>query len=351
MSKFTATYYGSEEVMYSRSDNFTQWYKKDLGTTLLFILNTDVDYIEKLVESYPAEPITDPDLIELGYKYSVLPPTPQEYDSIIEQFFPLRAYQIEEWEKLYLEVFPQEDIRGFREGLSDIKKLIDIIEGRPEYMNYSFLSRYLAECVAFSNCTIHLEEYKINGPLSDGELENLANQSIEDRLAETYQHFITKVESEPNRHKYTIPEYRLEGIVLSSLFEIARCGKIVKKCKNCGRYFIPANRYDALYCDNPSPIAPELSCKEYGSQRLWYERQKDDELATLSRNILSAKSMLAKRNPDIVEYKTSYNYFRAERIKWKKAVESGSKSRKEYREWLLLMQSQKVIKEAVSNPG
>lgn len=345
MSKFTATFYGGEEVMYSGSDNSTRWYKKDLGTTLLSILNTDVDDIENIVKSYPVRPITNPDLIELGYEYSVIPPTSKEYESIIRDFPPLTAYQIEEWKELYLEVFPKEDIRSFRDCLSEIKTLIDITEGRPEYMNYSFLNRYLVECIAFSNCTIHLEEYKINGPMSSEEVESLFNQSIEDRLAQTYQHFITKVETEPNRYKYTIPEYRLEGIVLSSLLEIARCGKIVKKCKNCGRYFIPANRSDALYCDNPSPIMPELSCKEYGSQRLWYERQKDDELATLSRNILSAKSMLTKRNPDIVEYRSSYDYFRTERIKWKKAVESGSKSREEYRAWLLQMQSQKVIKE------
>ena len=348
MSKFTATFYGTEEAMYSGSDNCTKWYKKDMGATLLSVLNTDVDFIEKLVKDYPVKPITDPDLLELGYSYSVIRPTPDEYDIIVEKFFPLTAYQIEDWENLYLELFPQEDIRSFRDSLSDIKELLKIIEGQPEYMNYSFLSRYLAKCVTFSNCTLLLREYKIDGPLSFEESESLINQSLANRLAKTYQHFITTVDSEPNRYKYTIPEYRLEGVVLSSLLELARCGKIVKKCKNCGRYFIPANRSDVLYCDNPSPVAPDLSCKEYGSQRLWYERQKDDEIATLSRNILSAKSMLAKRNPDIVAYQTSYNYFRTERIKWKKDVELGLRSREEYREWLVYMQNQKIIKEAAN---
>ena len=55
MSKFTATFYGGEEVMYSGSDNSTRWYKKDLGTTLLSILNTDVDDIENIVKSYPGK--------------------------------------------------------------------------------------------------------------------------------------------------------------------------------------------------------------------------------------------------------------------------------------------------------
>lgn len=58
--------------------------------------------------------------------------------------------------------------------------------------------------------------------------------------------------------------------------------------------------------------------------------------------------MLAKRNPDIPEYAASYEYFKAERLIWKKAVDEGSKAKEEYREWLLLMQSQKVIKGAVN---
>jgi hypothetical protein len=58
--------------------------------------------------------------------------------------------------------------------------------------------------------------------------------------------------------------------------------------------------------------------------------------------------MLAKRNSDIPDYKFSYDYFRKERLKWKRAVESGEKTRDEYRKWLLQMQSQKIIKEATN---
>ena len=54
--------------------------------------------------------------------------------------------------------------------------------------------------------------------------------------------------------------------------------------------------------------------------------------------------MLAKRNPDIPEYAQSYNYLKIERKKWKAAVRDGRKTRDEYREWLLTMQEQKIIK-------
>ena len=178
----------------------------------------------------------------------------------------------------------------------------------------------------------------------------MCHASISDCLNIAYANYLKNENPKATDYFYKNLSPRLEGIAYSSILELARNGKIIRKCKNCGKYFIPENRADTLYCNNLSPQNSAMTCKQYGSQRLWYERQKDDELATLSRNILSAKSMLAKRNQDIPEYTQSYDYFRTERLKWKKAVADGSKTKEEYREWLLLMQSQKVIKEAVSNP-
>ncbi|MBQ8910638.1 MAG: hypothetical protein IJY91_06330, partial [Oscillospiraceae bacterium] len=142
-------------------------------------------------------------------------------------------------------------------------------------------------------------------------------------------------------------EDRLRDLAVVSFYDLTNRGKIIRKCQNCGKYFIPAKRSDTLYCDNPSPEAPEMTCKEYGTRRLWYERQKTDEIATLSRKIASAKGMLAKRNPDLLEYAASYEYFKAQRLAWIKAVKEGTKTQDEYRGWLLYMQNQKIIKEAV----
>lgn len=165
-------------------------------------------------------------------------------------------------------------------------------------------------------------------------------------------HRIFAGEKNANRHidsrTYTVAENenRLAIAALASLRELGIRNKVLRQCANCGHWFVPENRSDTLYCDRISPQEPTMDCKTYASQRLWYQKQKQDELAVLSRNILSAKGMLAKRNPDIPAYQQSYDYFRAERMKWKKAVEAGEAPRDAYREWLLKMQEQKIIKEA-----
>lgn len=117
----------------------------------------------------------------------------------------------------------------------------------------------------------------------------------------------------------------------------------IKKCGICGKYFVPLNRSDTLYCDRISPADPTRTCKEYGSQKLWYDRLKSDEVAKLSRNVYSAKQMLVKRNPDILGYKKMFEYFKTERKRWEKLVKSGVKSKDEYISWLNEMKAKKTL--------
>jgi hypothetical protein len=151
------------------------------------------------------------------------------------------------------------------------------------------------------------------------------------------------------RYYEDIKDNRISSVLSAILIEMARRGKVVRKCKNCGRYFVPSNRSDAIYCDNASPLEPKLTCKEYGSQRLSYIRQREDELSKLSRNILSKKGTLAKRNPDNSTYRENYDYFRYERKKWNerlKASPDNEQLRYEYRCWLTRMDKQYSVPEA-----
>lgn len=162
-------------------------------------------------------------------------------------------------------------------------------------------------------------------------------------IEKMYKIFCSERPTKSSLHRFR--EDFLTRIAVTSLHELVKAGKQIKHCRNCGKFFLPENRSDEIYCDAPSPQEPAWTCKQYGSRRLWYERQKQDELASLSKKIASAKCMLAKRNPDIAAYAESYEYFKAQRLVWQKAVKQGVRTADEFREWLLKMQSQKIIKE------
>lgn len=272
------------------------------------------------------------------------------FDGTLSTMWAMRCYAPEEIEELQHDFFSIDGPSATRLSTATIKDTIACFEDHPDWFKYEFL-RYLSDRYFLLSNVETAQEENLISPVYNPERDSMANMSTAEKLAAMHENYESNHTEIKQRYIYkNITTPRFSQIAAISLMELARAGKVIRKCKNCGQYFIPENRSDTLYCNNPSPADPTKTCKEYGSQRLWYERQKDDELATLSRNILSAKSMLAKRNSDLPDYKMFYDFFRKERIRWKKAVESGEKSREEYREWLLFMKHCKTFKEAGITP-
>ena len=126
---------------------------------------------------------------------------------------------------------------------------------------------------------------------------------------------------------------------LASIFKFDICNLIkneiqLKKCANCGRYFIPQKRSDAIYCDRQSPQDKAMTCKEYGSKKLWYEKLKDNKSAKLYRSIYMAKQMQAKRNPDIQTHQDDFAEYKTQSAQWKRDVKNGTKTEEEFIKWL-----------------
>lgn len=78
----------------------------------------------------------------------------------------------------------------------------------------------------------------------------------------------------------------------------------INKCKNCGKYFIPANRTDEKYCENTSPQNPNKTCKEIGS-KLSFAFKRDSEPISREHNrtkvALSMRISRAKKKNDFEE--------------------------------------------------
>ena len=135
----------------------------------------------------------------------------------------------------------------------------------------------------------------------------------------------------------------MDSILLVELSKIFEKNIQIKRCQNCGLYFIPQNRTDEIYCDRTSPQIPQKTCKQYGSDNLWYERLKQDEVAKLARNVYMAKQMLTRRNPDIEAYAKMFEYFKAERKKWGAEIKHGTKTKEEYVRWLNEIKQKKTL--------
>lgn len=308
------------------------------GYVLTSLLNIDFDAISKIIARMKWEESANEDI-----------DPPINYVEIHNQLLSIsdvfRLYLPNEWNNIQYDLCTTDE--GVAYTVEMLKKYIAFCNRKQISYTGQFFTILLSNGYFGIEPSVMfpVEEIEEIGQLLE-DIDESANE-----LDELYDAFINGFDPDNTGiNCYLLGSHdRLRDIAMISFNEIASRGKTIRQCQNCGKYFIPFKRADTLYCDNPSPEDEEMTCKEYGTRRLWYERQKEDEIATLSRKIASAKGMLAKRNPDIPAYAASYEYFKVERMKWKKAVEEGSRSKEEYREWLLLMQSNKVIKEAVSN--
>lgn len=121
------------------------------------------------------------------------------------------------------------------------------------------------------------------------------------------------------------------------LFQSLHIGFHVNRCENCGKYFIPQNRSDALYCYRPSPQNPDYSCREYRLKRARYDTNRMDEVERLSRNVYQAWFMRAKRRPYDLLLQSRFKAFSRQRSQWRQDVKAGKATEEEFKAWLLKM--------------
>lgn len=67
-------------------------------------------------------------------------------------------------------------------------------------------------------------------------------------------------------------------LVLEILVALAH-KRPLKKCENCGQYFFPQGRSDALYCDRIG--ADGFSCKKIGAHRQYRKNSREDDVKVL----------------------------------------------------------------------
>ena len=88
----------------------------------------------------------------------------------------------------------------------------------------------------------------------------------------------------------------------------------------------------SVYCNRI--FENNKTCKEVGANNAYNEKLKKDEVNLLYRKTLSAKKMLANRNPDIPMYLEKYEAWKSEANQFKQDIKSGKKDQEEFKQWL-----------------
>lgn len=126
----------------------------------------------------------------------------------------------------------------------------------------------------------------------------------------------------------------IEDICIATLYHLVMLKSPIKICANCGKYFVPLRRSDAVYCDRTSPFNSAKTCKEDGSQRTFEEKLKMDDVEKLRRSIYQTLQMRVRRNPEDEDHKDYFEKWKKDVTKWKKDIKKGKKTTEEFVRWL-----------------
>lgn len=107
---------------------------------------------------------------------------------------------------------------------------------------------------------------------------------------------------------------------------------IIKKCKNCNKYFFTKHNSAQLYCDNL--FNEKQTCKDIGNQIAQLKKQHDDLVYGKYRKIYAKKAMLVKRNPDIESYKIDYENWKKEAQEYRDKLKKEKITNEEFEKWL-----------------
>lgn len=332
--------YLSENDIYdveSRYVQETHTFENPIGTFLFDFLNAnliDKIFIKKLVFKYGVSALNNPqgkrfdDDFNLFYEDSR---ASENDDSIDMDYFDFKLNSsINDIIDSYIDLHKTlKTIINFSYNLNEEKYLNGLTPSQRYYIflhspnsdEYTELFNYLND-VSFSQSFDYLEYDKTIKESNFKSSESLAKY--------------IKSECKKN-HNFHIKNYLYSFNSLMSAYYFCVLHFIennipIKICKNCGKYFVPENRLSSIYCTRI--FENNKTCREVGANNAYNEKLKKDEVNSLYRKTLSAKKMLANRNPDIPMYLEKYEKWKSEANQFKENIKSGKKTNEEFKQWL-----------------
>ena len=133
-------------------------------------------------------------------------------------------------------------------------------------------------------------------------------------------------------HVYT--SKKLSNIFYLILEQVVQVPNMpIKKCANCGKYFIPANRQDEIYCDFPDDMG--RTCKEKGAG-LTYKKTLETIPALLEyRRTYQKRIMIVSRNRDNPKLKKAFDKWKQKAQDKIKDYKSGKISEETLYKWMI----------------
>jgi len=106
----------------------------------------------------------------------------------------------------------------------------------------------------------------------------------------------------------------------------------IKKCQNCGMYFIPNSRLDEIYCDYPK--ANGKTCREQGAILSYNKRLQEKSAYTEYRKTYQQKFGIINKNKDDKKLKKEFEVWKKQAKEKITKLKHGELTEDEVYKWL-----------------
>lgn len=208
------------------------------------------------------------------------------------------------------------------------KQIIDIIEFCLFNENTKMKDLKPLERLVVFTSTKDIKEYtilKYNNFKQSIRLNKDMSRMKEEQIINTLQ--------DKDNNRYGIQEiYEIDNfynLLFLELYFILLERTYLKKCKNCGKYFLTTNSA-VIYCNNV--YEANKTCREIGASKVFSKNLEKDEAYGLYRKVYKKKQALAKSKGG--SFEIEYNMFKYKGKDKKNAYKLKEITKKEFMDWL-----------------
>lgn len=314
LSKKKLIYYRA--FKYNSKHNGYEFYNKQeklrLGVQLCDFLNTNFYSFEEMknfIEQYSPCSIAELGNIPI-YKFY----EEDNYMELIKLLIDKTSDKLSDMQRAFIKyieyIYNLNDLEELN-GLSPAQRLY-ILRERKEKLEISKIYEEDKIKLCFNN----FGDFTLFSITNEELAQELAKNVNDDKLL-PYNYMCTNI----------IPTFVMELFELTSIDNIE-----IKKCKNCGKLFVPENRSDELYCSNI--FENGKNCKEVGPFKIKQKLMEENNDLKVYRNVYQKLLLRTRRNPLNEDYEKDFLTFKKKNAELKDKINKGEIKQEDYMKWL-----------------
>ena len=291
-------------------------YVERFGMLLLRFLNANLETYESAYETF-----------FYAYGFEILKDIDENYKFELKGKYENDEVYLKQMEKIYNDL--QDKIQEVQYEIKEFVTYVFNLDEQEELKEYTPSQRFAVYLIKHKG-----QAYTYN------KNDNIIQDSYANKYLELLKYDDSQLLNKFKEHTMLVSmidthqSNDLSAICYAVLEELVKTtNNPIKKCQNCGMYFIPNSRLDEIYCDYPK--SDGKTCREKGAFQAYNERLKQNKALAEYRRLYQLKSMAVGRNKDNKQMKKDFE-------KWKKdakdrvnKLKHGVLTEDEVYEWLI----------------